>query len=432
MGFWDRLFGRKAPAVAPALPAPPGNTARSVDPREAFFQQVEAVLRADPKVEQVQRLPGSDTLGVTRAGRGVRVFLENVFADTRELPPEARVQVIQRFLGSLWQEGQVLPSWEEVRRYLRPVLRASTYGLEQLAANPGLLGRRTLPFLLELVVVDLPESPTFYFAERRHLQEWGVDEDTVFSEARANLAGLVQTGVGLYDREPSPIWSVDTGDAYEPSRLLHPGFLASFAGRVDGRPIAIIPERSTLLIAGDANPATVARLCESGEREYVASARRLSPALYTVDDAGHVVPYRRPGGDALAQRVRRGHVALAMAEYAAQKVALDKLHEANGVGLYVTNLGGIDREKDARPITWSVWAQGVSALLPRADLVALNPGPDDFFLVPWADVERLAPGGLTPVPDLWPPRHRTTAWPSPDVLEQLRAAQVDLEEYDSP
>lgn len=431
MGFWDWLFGRKAKTATPSVPA--ASAAPAVDPREYLLKQVEAVLRAEPRVEKVERHPELYGLVFTRDGRQGTVFLDNLYADTREVPPEARPHIIQRFLASLRHEGPDSHPWEDARQRLLPVLRAATFGLSQLAQleeDRELVGRHTLPFLRELLVVDLPESAMF--VQRRHLQEWGVDEAEAFAAAHENLAGLSLDGVELYDREPSPIWSIDSGDTYETSRVLRPGFLASFAGRVEGRPIAILPERSSVLIAGDANPATVARLCESGEREYEAATRRLTPALYTVDDAGRVVPYLRPGDDALAQRVRLSHVRLALSEYASQKEALDKLHEDKGLDIFVATLSAVARKKDGRPITWCVWSQDVDALLPRSDVVAVHTGSEDVFMVPWEDVQRLAPGCLTPVPDAWPPRHRTTASATPEVLERLRAARVDLEDYVGP
>jgi hypothetical protein len=433
MGFWDKLFGRKTPAAAMPPASLLSNEVPRVDPREYFLQQAEALLRADPAVEKVERHPESYGLNVTRAGQQGSVFLGNLFADTRELPPQERARVLQRFLGQLWQEGPDRYTWEEARALLLPVLRVSTFGMPQGLASepdPELVGRRSLPFFRELLVLDLPEASMF--VQRRHLAEWGVGEDEAFAAAHANLTALPDEGVELYDSTPSPIWTVDTQDTYETSRLLRPGFLASFVGKVEGRPIAILPERSTLLIAGDAHPDTVARLCESAEREHEAASRRLSPALYTVDAEGRVVPYLRPGNDALASRVRLAHVRFAMGEYTAQKEALDKAHEARGEDVFVANLSALARKKDERPITWCVWAHEVDALLPRADVVAVSPEPKTFFMVPWAQVERLAPGCLTPEPSLWPPRFRTTAWPSPEVLERLRAAAIDFDHYDEP
>ena len=154
----------------------------------------------------------------------------------------------------------------------------------------------------------------------------------------------------LYDEEHGPLWTVETRDTYETSRLLRPGFLASFAGRVEGRPIAILPERSTLLIGGDARPEMVERLSESAERGVRGCVPRcLTPALYTVDDAGRVVPYVHPGQDVLANRVRLAHVRLALAEYSAQKEELDALHEAQEVDLFVASYSATARKRDESP-----------------------------------------------------------------------------------
>ncbi|NVJ18045.1 DUF1444 family protein [Myxococcus sp. AM010] len=433
MGFWGRLFGRKTPAAAEVPPGPSKDWA--VEPREALMRQVEALLRADPAVEKVARRTQDYGLDITRAGSDGTFFLDNLFADTRELPPEQRVQLIQRYLRALWQESPDSLHWEQARELLLPVLRASTFGMslrKQAEADREMVGRRTLPFLRELLVMDLPESAMF--VQRRHLETWGVTEEEAFTAAHANLVRLPDEGVELYDEEHGPLWTVETRDTYETSRLLRPGFLASFAGRVEGRPVAVLPERSTLLIGGDARPELVARLSESAEREYAAASRCLTPALYTVDDAGRVVPYVHPGQDALANRVRLAHVRLALAEYSAQKEALDALHAEQEVDLFVASYSATARKRDEFPISWCVWSHDVDALLPEADMVAVRPAAEgeEFFTVPWREVQRIAGGCLTPVPELWPPRYRTTQTPSPEMVEQLRAAQVSFEDFQAP
>ncbi|WP_426755660.1 DUF1444 family protein [Myxococcus sp. Y35] len=399
------------------------------------MRQVEALLRADPTVEKVVRRTGDYGLDISRAGSNCTLYLDNLFADTRELPPEQRVQLIQRYLRALWQEPPDSLPWEQARELLLPVLRASTFSMSlhpQPEPDRELVGRRTLPFLRELLVMDLTESAMF--VQRRHLEKWGVTEDEAFDAAHANLARLPDEGVELYDEEHGPLWSVETRDTYETSRLLRPGFLASFAGRVEGRPIAILPERSMLLIGGDARPEMVARLTESAEREYAAASRCLTPAMYTVDDAGRVVPYRHPGQDALANRVRLAHVRLALEEYSAQKESLDARHQAQDVDIFVASYSATARKRDELPISWCVWPPDTDALLPETDLVAVHPSKDseEFFMVPWAEVQRIAGGCFTPVPELWPPRHRTTGQPSPEMLAQLRAAKVSFEDVTLP
>lgn len=178
----------------------------------------------------------------------------------------------------------------------------------------------------------------------------------------------------------------------------------------------------------------MARLTESAEREYAAASRCLTPALYTVDDAGRVVPYVHPGQDVLANRVRLAHVRLALAEYSAQKEELDALHAEQEVDLFVASYSATARKRDEFPISWCVWSHDVDALLPEADMVAVRPAAegDEFFTVPWREVQRIAGRCLTPVPELWPPRYRTTGQPSPEMVKQLRAAQVTFEDFQAP
>ncbi|AGC48917.1 hypothetical protein MYSTI_07645 [Myxococcus stipitatus DSM 14675] len=424
MGFWKKLFGGGKDDAG---------SKEVVSPREYLLREVEAALAEDPSVEEVGRLKDDYGLHFTRDGESVQTFLDNLFAETRELSPEQRSQVIRRFLGAFAKTSDRQPTWEEVQSQLLPVVRAAAFGVMAPPADSPtrtLVARHTLPFLRELLVVDQPDASMY--VQYEHLNEWGVSEEEAFVTAFANLASIRDVGVDLQEERPSPIWSVDSEDSYETSRLLLPGFLASFAGRVSGRPIAVIPTRSTLVIAGDQDAATVSRLCELGEREFDASARSISPALYTVDDAGRVVPYRRPGQDALALRIRRTHVRLAMGEYTAQKEFLDEQHEAKEVDLFVASYGALVREKDESPLSWCSWSDDVDALLPETDVVVLALGEEDLVPVPFSVVQRLAPGCLTRVPELWPVRYRTTAWPQPKVLEQLRAAAVDISTYEVP
>ncbi|NTX40869.1 DUF1444 family protein [Myxococcus sp. CA033] len=425
MGFWKKLFGL-AKAGSESSASPP----ETVSPREYLWREMEAALKAVPTVTEVTRLPDDYGLRFLKNGEAVQMYLDNLFAETREVSPDERAQQIGRFLSAFAGESRDKLSWKEARKRLLPVVRSATFGL---MAPPGesrprpMVERRTIPFLRELLVLDLPDA-TMY-VQHDHLKEWGVSEAKAFKSAFANLDRIHASGVELQEENPSPMWSVDSNDTYEASRLLHPGFLASFTPRVNGRPIAIIPTRSTLVIAGDGDPALLKRLCTLAEREHEASTRGISPALYTVDDAGHVVPYRLAGNDEFAQLVRRGHLRLAMGEYATQKQLLEAQHAAEDVDVFVASFGVLVREQDNRPISWSSWSKDVDTLLPVTDVVAIQAGEEDFFMVAYPDVTRIASRYLSFMPELWPPRYRTIAWPSNAVLNELRAAQVDLAAY---
>lgn len=424
MGFWKKLFGGGKQDAG---------SQETVSPREYLLREVEAALGEDSSVEEVRRLPDDYGLHFTRNGESVQTYLDNLFAETRELSPEQRAQVIRRFLAAFSGTKASQSTWEDVQSRLLPVVRSAAFGVmapPSDAPTRTLVARHTIPCLRELLVVDQPDASMY--VQHEHLAEWGVSEEEAYVTAFANLARIQDVGVDLQEERPSPIWSVDSEDSYETSRLLLPGFLASFAGRVSGRPIAVIPTRSTLVIAGDQDPATVSRLCDVGEREFEASARSISPCLYTVDDAGRVVPYRRAGQDALALRIRRTNMRFAMGEYTAQKEFLDEQHEAKGVDLFVASYGAMVREKDDSPLSWCSWSADVDALLPKTDVVVMHLGGEDILPVPFSVVQQLAPDCLTLVPELWPTRYRTTGWPPPRVLEQLRAAGVDIGTYEVP
>ncbi|OJT23960.1 hypothetical protein BO221_16525 [Archangium sp. Cb G35] len=390
---------------------------------------MEQRLSARETTQSVTRHEQDFGLRAVISGREVSLFLHRLHADTRELSPEAREQAIEHFLTALSQtEEKTRLSWEEARPRLRPVLRPLTFGQGLELARPGhaMVGHEVLPFLRELISIDYEDRAAYL--QQEELESWGVSFEEVLAAAHANLARFVPLSTELYERHPGPIWSIESDQFHESSWLLRPGFLSSFEKKVEGRPIAIVPDRGTLWIAGDAHSETVARLCESAEREYQASARATSPALYTVDEAMRVVPYARPQEDELAYRVRRGHRLLAACEYSAQKRQLDqsKGGEEEG-GYFVANVMLASPKGSPETFTYCVWSdeQGPGDLLPEVDLIALPETKEHVLLVPWEEVRRIVGDRLVAEPTLSPRRYRPTAWPTPEMFEHLRAAALE-------
>jgi hypothetical protein len=266
-------------------------------------------------------------------------------------------------------------------------------------------------------VIDLPTSMSYVNA--KSVADWGVGEDEVFAAIAQRLDDLASVEVSLYDRDQGPLWHVTSNDSYETSRLLVPGWLASFAGKVEGRPIAIMPERATIMIAGDARPEMITRLLAKADREYRASNRRISPALYTIDDDGVVIPFRRPDGAPLASELAIAHEKLALEEYDIQKNALDQLDEDVFVATYTAYV------REGRPLSRAVWTVDVPTHLPKTDVVVLLvPGageddePREVIEAPWDAVAHR----LKPVPGLHPPRFATLDFP--DESERRRLTRV--------
>ena len=158
------------------------------------------------------------------------------------------------------------------------------------------------------------------------------------------------------------------------------------------------------------------------------SARYISTVPYTVDAAGVVAPLVLPVDHPLAQRLANAKNLLAGTEYKNQKDYLNACFERDGKDIFVASYGSI-RAKNGIERSYTTWGEGVDSLLPRTELVALAGGPIEgpgkwSALVPWEDVARLAGECLEIQTDLDPPRFRTVAWPSPDVVAELRSFAV--------
>jgi hypothetical protein len=420
MGLFD-IFKKTKPA-----PQPP-------DPREVFAHEVESVLRGDELVTAVERIAGEFALRVKCGGEESTLFLHNVFAETRELSPEARADRIRGFLGSFPNEREW--EWEEARPNLLVTVRASTYGAGPSPTGelmPRRAAREFAPFLDATLVIDEPGS--MGYVSREQLGKWGVDEEEAFAVALRNTSALASGPMETYSEMYGPVWHLPGEDVYATSRLLLPGWLASMKDRVEGRPLAIIPERSTLFVGGDARPEVVRWLAETAQREWESTTRGISPAVYTVDDTtALVVPYRPAGTGETANLIRMGCEKLRAQTYEEQREGLASHYQRTGVDLFVAK-ATLMRLDDGRPYSYCPWVEDVTSLLPVTDLVMATGGTKEdgtFWLarVPFEIAKKI--GG-----PLWaraevpfgPERYSVSGAISPEQKAALLAASRPPEE----
>jgi hypothetical protein len=401
--------------------------------RDDFARSLADLLRADPRVATVEVRGDEFALEVTlRDGKTLRLYLDNYFQESSDLPPgEREVEVLRRLSAAL-RPTEAAPTWDAARARVLPVLRPQGFfRLETVVAaqkTPTVASQPFLPYLDLALVLDEPDRMSYVTVD--DLAGWGVDPEHALVQAVENAGRLPPPEL---DDETS-LYTVLAGDTYESSRLAIPGLLASFADRVDGRPVAIIPTRSRCVIAGDADPAVLEALAEMAQQEFESSNRALSPAVYTVDGAGEVVPLQLTADHPACHAVRLGHVKLALTEYGNQKETLDFVHERDGSDVFVASLTGIVRG-DGLPITWTMWGEGIDSLLPAADLVRFmfddNEGtPTPGFMVPFARVAALLGAAFAPASGHRPLRYRVTKHPPAPLLERLRAAAVEIDEYE--
>ncbi len=402
MGFWKKVFG--GGAEAPKTPP---------SPREVFAAEVQACLETLPQVNSVKAREDF-AFDVTVAEGGVHtVFLENTFVETREMSPEERVGRIARLVSGIGLEEDL--DWESAQERLVPLLRACTVFAGVVPERDKLpLHREALPFLIETIAID--SEANFRYVTPGTVEEWDVDADAVFDKARENALGFFGEGdAEIYEKNDDyAIWHVTRDDSYESSRLLVPGWLASFRGKVSGNPVAIVPERAKLFVGGDADVLCLERLLDMAEREYAASRRNISPALYTVNDDDQVIPLALPDGHPLRHPVTLGHVRLALAEYDVQQ---KMLQEELGDDVFVATYTAV-RTDDGTILTYSTWTDGVPTWLPKTDDIALVGGSQEdptVMRVPWDALAKF----VEQVPGVNPPRFKTKDWPGVEDFEEL-------------
>jgi hypothetical protein len=387
--------------------------------RQRFAAEALAVVRSHPDVERAWLDEAEFAIRfVVHGSRDAAwFFLRNTFAELGTATVATRrARIEQMITASMAPE----PEWPQVRSLLRPVLRGDALGLLPPYDGRSRLRRSALPYLSEYVVVDQPTSMAYLTADR--VRQWGVDPAEVFASARENLAelqrhrGRLSPPVG---DAPALYCLTGDADAYYTSWPLIDGFLAELAVDLGGQPVIFMPDTTTLMIMLD-RPDVVAQVLPMIDEQYGNAPRQLSPAAYTVDGSGSMVPYRVGDPGELADRLHRAEVRLAVDEYTAQKRALQTRYEQDGIDIYVSELMGVDRPDGSRFST-AVWPVGTDTLLPEADFIGVVASGDPVT-VPWPIVR--AEIGLQPEPDLAPPRYRVTQTLPSEVLARLHAEAV--------
>jgi hypothetical protein len=90
------------------------------------------------------------------------------------------------------------------------------------------------------------------------------------------------------------------------------------------------------------------------------------------------------------------------------------------------------KQPDGTAFVYTTWTEGITTLLPAADVILLaeQPAAPDgeptFTRVRWDVVaEECADECWEVQPDLTPPRVRTVAWPTSEALARLKARRLD-------
>ena len=259
-----------------------------------------------------------------------------------------------------------------------------------------------------MVLVEHPRA----YLDDTYPARWGVSAEEIFAAARANLALGSTELEGASALGRAVIHVPDYGGGTLISRIMLDGWLADFADRVGGRPVAFIPSNLMLLVCAD-EPKLVAHLFQVASEEYARTARPMSPMAYTPDAYGRIGVYGPPAD----------HPAFHPAGKARRRLLTDTA-ERQRLALRDPRLAecALATRLDGSSFTAATWELGSVTLLPQVDFAGLaEPGERPFF-VPWAVLAEA--DLLVEEIDFRPARFSTPARPSPAALGYLRERSV--------
>lgn len=387
--------------------------------RERFGQHVLGLVRAYDEVEVAEFDSDSYVIDYRiRGGGQARMALDILYRRFNGLTGFALTRAVADLVEPRF--GNREPErWEQVAGRLRPVLRPSGRNHSRFAdidASQLLLARATLPYLVEMVVVDMPT--TMRFVTTQDLDNWGVDADHVFTIARSNMAEPAMNT--LESLEPPSNTRVvefadESGDSYIGSLPLVPGWLDGVATRTGSRPLVFLPGHAGMFLVLGATEDMLVPLLDFAEEHWDAALRPLSPVPYTIDGGGELVPLEVPQGHPAWQAIRHAEARLAAGSYGAQT---EHLRSAEYREEAVSELLHV-RAPDGTEHTVTSWTDDVTTLLPRAHYICFVSNDGDVFQVDWDVVA--AHVNLTPAAGYEPPRYRVESHPPAEVMERLRA-----------
>ncbi|WP_067693483.1 hypothetical protein [Nocardia jejuensis] len=319
-------------------------------------------------------------------------------------------------------------TWALTAPRLRPLIRQAGFldlRMDDTRAADHTMWRPILPGLIEKVIVDQPTvmgsiSPDFFTA-------WGVDADTVFATAHANLAGTALDMVADYDPgKDDGILDIpdEDGNLYMGSLPVMDGWLTGIGAKAGARPIVFVARSAGLLLGAEFSPQHVQRLVTRARQLFDTAERPVSPVPYTVDDTGRLIPFRVPREHPAWAGIRSATAALAVQVYEWQHDYLERDRKAGLLGAHPAKLLH-SRSVNGVEYTSTRWTDGVPTLLPRAHVVTLtDTTTSDTVGVTWKSLA--AALDLRPAEGFYPPRYRVEFHPDAETMAQLRAAPPHL------
>ena len=262
--------------------------------------------------------------------------------------------------------------------------------------------------LFATVVYDYPAAVRSVSTD--DLNRWGVSIYEALEVAKHNLAEdqsmLASLGDSLYVSL--------TGDSYDASRLLLVDKIRSL--KVKGDPIAMIPNRDSLLITGSDDLEGQGMMLDLAEKGADEPRTMIFTPLRLEGDGW--IDWTPPPSHPLYSRWQTLEIKYLYPEYEEQKAMLEALHEKQEIAVFVASYA-CAQMKDGTLSTFAVWSNGVDTLLPKAQrLMFYEEGKNIVADGEWDHVVSIV-GHLMEPTEHYPPRFRVLEFPTDDQLAAI-------------
>jgi len=261
------------------------------------------------------------------------------------------------------------------------------------------------------LVYDLPESVRSISNE--DLLKWGV----TFWEAREVAVSNLAESKFVYASVGDELYASNTGDSYDATRLILTELIEEF--KIEGRPIAMVPNRDTLLVTGSESEVGQTMMLEFALQQLTDQPRPMISTPLTIGADGQWCDWIPEADNPLHDDYRRLKLGWLQIEYADQKQLLQRLYEIQMNDDVIASFSVMESNKGLS--SYCLWNPGVKSILPKTELVLfVDEESHEAKSVSWETVQEHVGYMMEPL-DVYPPRYRVLNFPDQNELEKMLA-----------
>ena len=349
--------------------------------------------------------------------RSAAIYLGNAYHEYCNAPDDAREKVLKLWVRNWFSVLKDMPEdFEDAKPDLMPVVR-SRFHFESNQLSGEVESGKPLIWPYQILgehfglalVYDLPDSMRSF--AQSSLDAWGVSLYEALEVAKENLLTLPAKFIGPESGEG--VYLSATGDSYDASRLLLTDVIRQF--RLKGDPIAMIPNRENLIVAGSEDVEALAGMLRMATKA-LKEPRAISGIALRLD-GDEWTPWLPPSSHPSYKDFQQLQFQSFGQEYAEQKDLLDKLHVKNDEDVFVATFSVIRSPKGSL-FSYATWTETTNTLLPKTDVVVLGRIGGKLAMVEWQKVVDVVGDLMEPL-DIYPPRYRVREFPSDEQLAAM-------------